>query len=206
MNVKDCKRLKIIFFIQSFAPLFFVLWIKHFDINGLFLLCRFLSKLLKGDLTVFLRIFAHSETWGFIASCVCFFWVLITILYAFLFRNLQTAGFSSTGDTISSIEIHKDVGLNFFASYLLPLIVDVDGLQSFAVFVGMLFLILTLVWKSDLFYENPILSLWNYKTFSFTTNSGLTGIGITRGIIDTNSRIKTKRIGDGLFFIYNESK
>lgn len=203
----DDYKIKRLLFMQTFFPLFLLSIIRHIDFGTISLVKKFFNRLLHGDLSAIKSAIFSPELWGMIVVLFSLIWVVLTLVYMWIFKKMQTASFESLGEKIKEIEYHDDVGLNFFASYLLPLIVDIDDCQDFFVFAGMLILILIMVWRSNLYYENPALTIWKYKTFSFVTDSDVKGIGVTRGKnIDLNTIIKKKQIMDGLYFIYNEKQ
>lgn len=72
-------------------------------------------------------------------------------------------------------------------------------------------MLFALMWKTNLFYQNPVLTLLGYEVFSFkfettqlTEYSEKECIGITRGIVGRGNSIKRQKISDNVFLIYED--
>ena len=62
----------------------------------------------------------------------------------------------------------RHVGASYFVTFTLPLLIDdVNTIRGFAVFVLLLSMLILLIARSDLFYQNPVLATLKYKVFRF---------------------------------------
>ena len=100
------------------------------------------------------------------------------------------------------------------ASFVLPLLFDdVGTLNGFIVFGLLLIMMVILLVKSNLFYQNPVLTILGYRVFEFQfvnpyfdiEKENKTYIGITKGkMITEKATIRRKPIADDVFIIFNE--
>ena len=210
MGKKADKKLKWSLVLQSFAPLFVLLFIRHVGHFGL--IRRFASSLLKGDFSAFQKAF-RSPAFGDVAiSTVSFIWVVLAVLFACVFRTIQYSGFEETGEKITIVTEKKDSGVLFLATFVLPLLVDdVSTLRALVFFCIMLAMTIYLFMKSDLFYQSPVLTALNYNVFDFQfqnprndVRENTTYIGCCKGALpNENEPIKRRYIADNVFLIYN---
>ena len=209
LNLKRCLVL------QSFAPLFLLLFIKHMDIIlYLKLVHRFLELLANTGISAFSVAVNHVSFGRFIISIISTIWLIITIAIALGFNGMQKAGFKSAGEQIIIEDSPNDSGATFLVTYVLPLLTDeVESVRGLIVFLTMLIMVVLLLTRSNTFYQNPVLSAMKYRTFSFKflnpSNDIIyperTYIGITyKTSIAEESVIKRKYISDGVFVVYND--
>lgn len=207
------KNLKRSFILQSFAPLFLLLTIKHLDIDLYWrLVFKFFRTYSEKGVSVFLDAIHHPLFGSFIVSIMGICWLILTIAVALGFQGIQKAGFKDMGETIIIEETPNDSGATFLMTYILPLLTDdVKSLRGLMVFITMLIMVILLLEGSKSFYQNPVLAAMRYKTFSFkfrNPGSDISDpdklyIGITRGTLTNKVTIKRKHISDGVFVIYN---
>lgn len=212
---KDNLTLKRSLILQSFAPLFLLLTIKHLNIS-LYgnLILKFIDACKTIGIGVFNVVIHHSALGGFIVSILGIVWLIVTVIIALGFNGIQRSGFISAGEKIKIEDSPSDGGATFLVTYVLPLLTDnVDSIRGLIVFLTMLAMVILLLTHSNTFYQNPVLSAMKYKTFSFeflNPSSDITHpervyIGITRSItIAEDTIIKRKYISDGVFVIYND--
>ncbi len=190
--MKENRRLKKDLIIQSFSLLFILLFIKHFNLEIVKLTIVFLKRALAGDLkNAAIAAMKHNEIWNLIISVVCIIWVAKAILIFYGFKGIQSDGFRSRGETISICEEQTDAGATFLVSFILPLLIgDITNCREFIFFITLLFVIILLLTKTNLFYQNPVLVLLGYRVFKFRINNPASDIehledrviiGITRG-------------------------
>lgn len=209
LNLKRCLVL------QSFAPLFLLLFIKHIDLS---LYCKlihsFFELLINNGIKSFSVAINHTSFGSFIITIISSIWLLFTVAIALGFNGIQKAGFKSAGEQIIIEDSHNDSGATFLMTYVLPLLTDdVDSMRELIVFLMILIMVIFLLTQSNSFYQNPVLSALKYKTFSFKflnpSNDIVyperTYIGITyKTSIAEEAVIKRKYISDGVFVIYND--
>ena len=142
----------------------------------------------------------------------CIVWFVRGVIAIKQFRNVQNANYIE-GDKIKISGFSSDAGLIFFMTFIMPLVLDDIGkLRNFLVFIGLLLIVILLMCKTNLYYQNPVLTILGYKTFQFkfidensTLQNGRDLIGITYGKIDENRIIKYQLIADNVYLIYNKN-
>ena len=138
-----------------------------------------------------------------IVMAICIIWLIYSLIVYFRFRMYST--FSCVeGYTIENVKYESDAGLNFWLTYAFPLLLDeLNKWQNAAVFGIILLLMIALLFKTNLYYQNPILVILGYKIihFNFTTDDNTEMIGICPKKIDTQYVIKYKTISDNVVCI-----
>ena len=197
MNTERDTKLKRQLMVTSFLPLFFLLAIKQVDPkNDLVLFKKFFCQYKSMGFEIIPKVFFHDSFWRMLTLLICLLWIILSVVFLLVFKDLQTNRFSG-GKRIENVEYEDDVSLNFFASFLMPLLMDVSKWQEFLVFFGMLGMIFALMSKSNLFYQNPILMILGYRWFTYSyQGKEQRFIGITKGNkLDTARKVKQKKIG-----------
>lgn len=201
--------------LQSFAPLFLLLTIKHLDIYlYLKLIYKFIDVWTKTGIKAFAIAVNHISFGGFVVSVISIVWLIITIVIAFGFHGMQKAGFKSAGELIKIEYSPNDNGAMFLVTYVLPLLTDdVESVRGLIVFLTMLIMVVLLLTRSNNFYQNPVLTAMKYRVFIFkfiNPSNDITcperiyiGITYKKPIVE-KLVIKRKYISDGVFVIYNE--
>ena len=205
------KQLKLSLILQSFAPLFLLILVQHFRCGFFRAICRFWNLAPVDINAAFYQVISYNYLGDFVVSVICVVWVGGAFAVWFGFKGFESVNFGSHGEKINIDEDIQDVGASYFVTFILPLMADdVSTIRGFAVFVLLLSILLLLITRSNLFYQNPVLAVLNYKVFRFTflnpycdiqwTNKSY--IGLTKGaIIKTDSIIKRKYIADNVFLI-----
>lgn len=137
---------------------------------------------------------------------ICFIWVIYSLLIYMGFR------FNMMYDRVEGYEIvgiveEKDAGLNFFLALILPLLINdirrLDGLVMMIILVVFIFLLL---YKTNLYYQNPILVILDYRIyrFKFRDNERVVNqeyIGIAFNKITGKNTVDYKIIEDNVIVI-----
>ena len=208
----DNSAMKRALIMQSFAPLFLILLIKYFDIK-LFGSCeRFGKIILKNPILALSKAVSHSIFVTLLLEFFCLLWIIYSVYSIRSFAKSQWANFVSEGESLIDIEKISDSGVTFFMTYVLPMTMeDLDTWKGFFVFGILMIMLFALMWKTNLFYQNPVLTLLGYEVFSFkfettqlTEYSEKECIGITRGIVGRGNSIKRQKISDNVFLIYED--
>ena len=181
--------------IQSLSPLALLTIINNFsfittDCTGK----KFLYKeFIQTNFTLLLVLF------------FCSIWVIMSLWFYIEFRAFQYTD-KKSGYDITNISEKSEDSLNFFLTMILLLLIDnIDNLQGALVFFIVLLMICILLYKTKLFYANPVLSILGYRIyeFSFSKNSEVLTeervIGICSGNIE--NCITYKKITEGIFYI-----
>ncbi len=201
--------------LQSFAPLFILLAIKHIKLRIFWHSMVSFGKLFVGKGLVAVSIAVKNENFGgFVIFIISFIWLLVTFIIAIGFRGMQKSGFKSAGEQILIEDSPNDSGATFLVTYVLPLLTDdVSSARGLIVFLVLLSMVIALLINSNTFYQNPVLSAMKYRTFTFKfvnpasdiNHSNRIYVGITHGVpIVEEAVIKRKYISDGVFLIYND--
>ena len=209
--MQEDKRLKTCLILQSFSPLFALLLIRH--IGRLHWFPKFFSRLLDGDCAAIGKILRDSAVGDIVIITISIIWILLTIIVAVGFRDLQEGSFDSHGEGLIILEEKRDSGATFLVTFVLPLLIDdVSTAGDLISFVALLWLVVYLLVKSGLFYQNPVLVVLKYKVYEFIfTNPyndvepNRTYIGITKGTLPQEKVIiKRRYIADNVFLVYND--
>lgn len=201
--------------LQSFAPLFILLTIKHIKLDTFWHLMVSFIKLFSDKGLVAVSIAVKNENFGsFVIFIISLMWLLATFIIAIGFRGMQKSGFKSAGEQILIEDSPNDSGATFLVTYVLPLLTDdVSSIRGLIVFLVLLLMVIALLINSNTFYQNPVLSAMKYRTFTFKfvnpasdiNHSNRVYVGITHGVpIVEDAVIKRKYISDGFFLIYND--
>ena len=127
---------------------------------------------------------------------------------------MQKSGFRSAGEKISIVGSPDACNGIFLVNYILPLMInDVSSIRKLMSFLLLLSTVIVVLIDSDTFYQNPVLSVMKYRTFTFKfvnpesdiKHSNRVYVGITHGApIAEDAVIKRKYISDGVFLVYND--
>lgn len=206
----DDIKLKRFLVLQSFAPLFILLVIKHF-VDPI-LVFYFFQRLFHNPVGALVQAIHHAEFGNMLISAMCIGWMLLTLLVSRGFKDLQSYGLVAHGESVILVEQKQDSSLTFLMTFILPLLVDsVDTIRGFVFFVALLLMVVVLLMKSNLFYQNPVLAVLGYKVYAFKVldpAADMDGekvyIGITKGNgVTDKAVIKRKHIADDVYLIYN---
>ena len=201
--------------LQSFAPLFALLAIKYFNPTKFWHLTVSFVKLFSDKGMVAVPIAVANKNFGsFLIFMISFMWLLATFIIAIGFTGMQKSGFRSAGEKISIVGSPDTGNGIFLVNYLLPLMInDVSSIRKLISFLLLLSTVIVVLIDSDTFYQNPVLSVMKYRTFTFKfvnpesdiKHSNRVYVGITHGApIAEDAVIKRKYISDGVFLVYND--
>lgn len=204
------KSMKRKLIIQSFAPLFLILAIKNFTCELCGLGGRLLQRFGEQGWKALLRIPCHPLFLTCVLETICVVWIVYAAVSIFSFRDLQKANFQSQGERLEKVRKISDSGVTFFMTYVLPMALDdIATKKGFLIFVFIMAMLYVLMWKTNLYYQNPVLTILGYHVISFEfDNTELRDfknrecIGITRGDISAGMVIKRQYITDNVFLVY----
>lgn len=208
----DNSAMKRALIMQSFAPLFLILLIKYFDFN-LFHLCKsFFEIILSNPALAFTKAVSHSAFVTLLLEFFCLLWIIYSVCSVRSFVKSQQANFVSEGESLVDIEKISDSGVTFFMTYVLPMAMDdLDTWKGLVVFGILMTMLFSLMWKTNLYYQNPVLTVLGYEVFSFkfettqlTEYSEKECIGITRSTVRVGHSIKRQKISDNVFLVYED--
>ena len=204
--------------LQSFAPLFLLILAQHVRCGFFRAVFRFF-EILASDADSFdhnlknalAAVKSYEFLGDFVVSALCVLWIVGAAAVWISFQHFQTVNFDSYGEKIQVSEDVPEGGASYFVTFVLPLMIDdVNTLRGFIVFSLLLFMIILLIIRSNLFYQNPVLTILKYQVFRFTFSNphldinaaSKTYIGITRGpVVNADTVIKRKYIAGNAFLI-----
>lgn len=142
----------------------------------------------------------------YIGSWICLCWIFASIIIFVKFVWFQKYDVTG-GYEVQNVVEEKDAGLNFFLALILPLLVnDITTWNGLFMMILLVVIIVCLLDKTNLYYQNPVLVILNYKVykFSFTDNEYAVAeeyIAIARGDINNGDTIEYKKIEDNVLVI-----
>ena len=206
--MKENKYLKWLLIIQSFLPLFFLILIRCFCLHSFKLVSQFFVRLFQKDFGVILIALNHPDLFSVILLCLSVIMLIIGIMIYIIFNKIQKFGFCEEHE---NIVVDADVTENsvaFFVTYITPLVLDDIGKKrGFLSFAAISILLILLMRNTNLYYQNPFLTILGYKSFSFhfPSDENSVYVGITKGDFDAAKIIKRKRISDNVYLVYNKN-
>ena len=168
--------------------------------------------MLKAPEMALIKLIHHPLLITAVLEVLCFLWIIYSIYSVRYFEKSQRSNFVSMGESPINIEKIQDSGVTFFMTYVLPMAMDdLDTLQGFIVFAILMAMLFALMWKTNLYYQNPVLTILGYEIFSFEFETTQLAqyeekkcIGITRGNVEEGDNIKRQIISDNVFIIYED--
>ena len=180
----------------------------------LILVKKMTEHLLKRDFKIICNVVEHPLFLSCIFEIIGILWILSAAFSIFEFTAMQRANFASQNESVKECEKISDGGVTFFTTYVLPMVMDEIGtLKNFSIFVFLMVMLCILMWKTNLYYQNPILTILGYEIVSFqfehTELSQFQGdrtcIGITRHTkVKDGMYIRRQYISDNVFLIYED--
>lgn len=186
--------MKIKLMIQSLSPLALLTIIKNFSLITVDNYGELLTK----------KEFIYTNIILLTVLSFCAIWVILSIVFYIEFIAFQYTD-KKTGYDITINKEITEKSIDFLLTFIIPLLVDdIDTCQGAMVFFLLLFLICTLLCKTNLFYANPVLAILGYKIyeFSFVKNSEEKEkdlIGIYKGKFPKN--VMYKKITDTVYIL-----
>lgn len=207
------KILKRKLIVQSFLPLFILTFIKHFDYEIIIDSKKFIQRLSDGQLSVLNKVIPHPHTWMFLMLLLSLVGTISGFIAIWQFSYFHFSGYEDAGEYVNIKNEKNESGISFFMTFILPLMMDeVKSINDFIVYVGVLYLTMTLMAKTNLYYQNPILTLLGYKICVFEIenpdneeNGNKDWIGICRKDIKEDKIVIWKDIADNVCIIRNKN-
>ena len=188
--------MKIKLLVQSLSPLALLTIIRNFS---------FVTKNSHGG-PLPLADFVYQNCILLIVLGICAVWVLLSVLFYISF-GVYIWHNENEGYDIYDVQENEEAGLNFFLTLIIPLLLDkVDTIQGAIAFGLILFFISLLLYRTKLFYANPVLAVLGYRIyeFSFKANN-IEGskrcIGLCRQKLNNDDTIEYINISDNVFYV-----
>ena len=210
-RLRGIMKLKTGLLIQSLSPLFLLILIKYFDCRLIYQVRNKIQSVF--GCTVISPIDSSIKTTEIILVFASALMVLFAVWVYIGYNAEASYGFIDKGEKISLKENISDVSASFFATYLIPLLMDdlntPKGLSLFGTILAMMYLIMR---NTKLCYQNPILPMVGYRIYRFTFVDTIDNslenkefICITKGSINIDNVIIRKEITDGVYMVYNKN-
>lgn len=169
-------------------------------------------RLFEGDIAVLLETYKHPHTWTFLLVLISMFVTVSGCIAIWQFREVQFSGFIDAGEKVKIEEEITDSGITFFMTFILPLMMDdIDSMKDFIVYVGIILMVVVLMAKTNLYYQNPVLTLLGYKLYKIEfENPSLSEcknkhfVAVCRTKLDEKKIVKWKYISDNICLMYNK--
>ena len=207
-KMKECKNLKWLLILQSFLPLFFLVIIRYCSEVRIKLVYNFVSEVFRGNFMIFETALNHSELYATSLLCFCFVLLIFGFLIYVFFKKIQSFGFQEEEKKIVVDADGTENSVAFFVTYITPLVLDdIDESKGFFSFINIVILLILLMRNTNLYYQNPCLTILGYRSFyfHFDGEDGMGNVAITRGDFDASKLIKRKRISDNVYLVYNKN-
>lgn len=202
-------KLKRQLIIQSFLPLFVLLFIKYFEIGILVEVKNIVIHIFGGKEGILREIQGCLFSWTFVISLFLVICIIDGLIAIWQFKDMQNSGYEEKGEKIHIEEELTDSSAIFFVTYVVPLLFqDVKSLRDFLVFTGIIALLGILLWRTNLYYQNPVLTILGYRTYKAKVEgAGISEneerIMIANKMLDPSKIIRCKYISDDVFLVYN---
>ena len=136
----------------------------------------------------------------------CLIWIVLAIAYFISFGAFKWNDKKAGYEIKDQVE-NKEASLNFFLTIVIPLLIDdVAEIQGALTFVCIVLLICLLLYRTNLFYANPVLALLGYHIYEFSFARNLEFgekkcIGLCQGTLKDSRSIEYKQITEDVFYI-----
>lgn len=205
--MKEHQLLKWLLMIQSFLPLFTLLVIRLATIQRLNLILLFFSKLFQMEWDVIPSAIHHSEIYSVSLLFLCLIMIVVSLLIYIAFNSIQRYGFIEESKPILFKSDKTENGVAFFVTYITPFILNESmEIRDILYFLAILVSLILLMRNTNLYYQNPVLTILGYKIYSFCPSQGHgDAIALTHGNLDPQKIIKYKLISDNVYIVYNKN-
>lgn len=182
--------------VLSLSPLFFLTLLQYFPFEKMGMVWRYFF-----DIEMIAKYLPL-----YIGSWICLIWTIAAIFIFVKFLLFQTYDVTG-GYEVQNVVEEKEAGLNFFLTLILPLFVnDISTWNGLVMMICLSSIIVCLLNKTNLYYQNPILVILNYKIYriSFMDNEREKNeeyIAVTRGNIEKGDIIEYKKVKDNVLVV-----
>ncbi|NCB42197.1 MAG: hypothetical protein EOM59_06215 [Clostridia bacterium] len=205
--------MKWLLIIQSFFPLSLLLLIKYFDFEVFRMVEVFISQIMNTPLAVINNAISHPKFILVVLHFLCIVMILAGVFIYLIFKNIQGYDYVDKGERVSVLEDTTETSVAFFVTYIIPMMMDgIDKPRGFLCFLIIIVTLVLLMRNTNLYYQNPILTIIGYKTFRFSllespykSMMDKSFIAITRGAFDETKIIERKHISDNVYLLYNKN-
>ena len=192
------KKLKRKLIVQSFLPLSILIVIKSVTKETLGKIYCLLDSILHkcNIIETIQETGLRDDIWQILIGIIALWFAISGFITFWQFRQARFTAFNDDGDKILSLLVDKVSTVNEFISYIL-----------------VMWFVAELMVKTDLYYQNPVLILLQYKLYRVKFTSDIanvpnpkTYIAICREELDENKVVKWKYISDDVCLMYNKNR
>lgn len=202
MRSKSNNSLKAMLLIQSLSLLTLLAFLKNCPKSLLAYLGLFPASFpMQDGVPLAFGVYFLENCCLILLLAFCLLWTLAGVFFI-----LSLPAFSYTGKAgshnITGIKENSEASLSFLLTLILPLATDwQNSHREMLFFVLLLIGIILLLWRTDLFYDNPVLTILGYHVYQFSFKQNeefgtLPCIGISRKKIHVEPVIR-HRVIDG---------
>lgn len=210
---KEGRGMRWLLILQSFVPLFILLLIKYIDISYFCLMGKFISHFINSPFNTIKEASGHKDLCATILMILCIIEIVAGFLVYIFFEKIQRSSYIDKQEKVTVLEDTTGDGVVFFVSYILPLMMDdINQMKGFFSFTLVLVMIVSLMRNTNLYYQNPILTILGYRTFKFsfkntpyTISTEQEFIAITKGRFDSSKIVIRKKVADNVYIMYNKN-
>ena len=194
------KKLKRKLIVQSFLPLSILIVIKSVTKETLGKIYCLLDSILHkcNIIETIQETGLRDDIWQILIGIIALWFAISGFITFWQFRQARFTAFNDDGDKIVIEDKIQDSGISFFMTFILSLLV---------------WFVAELMVKTDLYYQNPVLILLQYKLYRVKFTSDIanvpnpkTYIAICREELDENKVVKWKYISDDVCLMYNKNR
>ena len=162
------SRMKDFLIVQAFAPLFLILLVKFGEQETIGLAWKFFKTVRRLPCETLTKAMQHPLFATTLLELVCIEWIILSLWGVWKFTDSQNANLVSQGEALREIEKIPDAGVTFFMTYVLPLAMDdLNTKRGLIVFFVLMAMLVALMRKTNLYYQNPVLVFLGYEVFRF---------------------------------------
>ena len=157
----------------------------------------------------------HDDFPSVLLNVICIVGVIWGLTAGYQPRDAHTSDFRDLAYKIKIAQYTTDSGVMFLAAFVIPLLLDgLDTRRGICIFAILLIMLYQLMKRTNLYYQNPMLTIWGYRTFEFHFISAAQErghveegnlIGITKGMLREDRIVKWQHISDNVYLLYNKN-
>lgn len=194
------KSMKFKLMIQSLSPLALLTIIRNF---------KFVNINADGSELGIIE-FASANKIMLMVIFLCSVWILLSIWYYQEFKAFKWTD-KKSGYQLKMVEENEEASLNFFLTIIIPLLIDdIGSIQGAITFFLIVMILMGLLYKTKLFYANPVLSMFGYHfyEFEFLKNEKEPGkfVGISQTELKEGIMVEYKKINEKVMYIRSIEK
>ena len=159
-------RMKRQLMIQSFLPLFILLFIKYFEFEIIDDIVSAVAAFKETEWMILIHMWGHESFYNLLFLLSLLVMIADGAISIWQFRSLQKSAPYDTGEKVKIEEELTETSPTFFATFILPLLYDdLNTPRGMVIFIGIMGGLFVLMWRTDLYYQNPVLTILGYRIY-----------------------------------------